>query len=546
MPKTDLAKSPRPTQDGASRFRAVVYLRVSTAKQAEKADSEEGYSLPAQREACYRRAEQLGADVIEEYLDRGESAKTVDRPQFQRMFTRIREQRDVDYVILDKVDRFARNRRDDANLMFEMKAAGAQLISVKENIDETPAGELLHAIMAGIAEFYSRNLGTEAIKGMTQKAKLGGTPGRAPIGYLNVAKRIEGREVRAIEVDPERAPLVKWAFEQYATGKWAMTTLTEALADRGLTTTGSANRESRPIYRSRVNAMLANRYYCGFVTFRGEEYEGRHEPLISVELFTKVQQVMRSHDTAGVRTRSHNHHLKGLLFCEACGGRLCLTNAKGKYLYFFCLGRRDGCDQRYVAADEIEQRVGALYGRMKMDVAALQTAEDAFKQEMDEQHRTAAPRIDEAKRQLTQLDLQRRRVARGVVDGSIPSDLAREEQGRIAREMATASRAATLAEQSAHDFERPFRLVLELIGRCEEIYERGDSTVRRLLNQAFFEQIYIRHGEVTDAELLEPWNTLEARFGGELIPVETFSPGGRSSNKSTMAAPTGFEPVSPP
>jgi len=47
------------------------------------------------------------------------------------------------------------------------------------------------------------------------------------------------------------------------------------------------------------HAMLANRYYCGFVTFRGEEYEGRHEPLISVELFTKVKQVMRSHDTAG-------------------------------------------------------------------------------------------------------------------------------------------------------------------------------------------------------------------------------------------------------
>ena len=112
--------------------------------------------------------------------------------------------------------------------------------------------------------------------------------------------------------------------------------------------------------------------------------------------------------------------------------------------------------------------------------------------------------------------------------------------------MAAANRTAALAEQNAYDFERPFRLVLELLGRCEEIYERGDSTVRRLLNQAFFEQIYIRHGEVTDAELLEPWNTLEARFGNDLLPVGTFSPGGRSSNKSTMAVPTGFEPVSPP
>ena len=64
------------------------------------------------------------------------------------MLTRIRMARDVDYVILDKIDRFARNRRDDANTMFEQKSYGARLVSVKENIDETPTGQLLHAIMA--------------------------------------------------------------------------------------------------------------------------------------------------------------------------------------------------------------------------------------------------------------------------------------------------------------------------------------------------------------------------------------------------------------
>jgi DNA invertase Pin-like site-specific DNA recombinase len=167
---------PRPAGAELATKRAVIYLRVSTAKQADKDADAEGYSLPAQREACLRKAEALGAQVVEEYLDRGESAKTTDRPEFQRMLTRIRLARDVDYVILDKIDRFARNRRDDANTMFELKSHGAQLVSVKENIDETPAGQLLHAIMAGIAEFYSRNLATEALKGMTQKAKTGGTP----------------------------------------------------------------------------------------------------------------------------------------------------------------------------------------------------------------------------------------------------------------------------------------------------------------------------------------------------------------------------------
>ena len=91
--------------------------------------------------------------------------------------------------------------------------AGVELVSVSENIDQTPSGLLLHGIMSSIAEFYSRNLAAEVMKGTTQKAKNGGTPGRAPTGYLNVRKIENGRELRTIEVDPERGPLIAWAFK---------------------------------------------------------------------------------------------------------------------------------------------------------------------------------------------------------------------------------------------------------------------------------------------------------------------------------------------
>ena len=76
---------------------------------------------------------------------------------------------------------------------------------------------LLHGIMSSIAEFYSRNLATEAKKGMRQKAKNGGTPTLAPFGYINTSIRNDdGREVRTVVLDPERAPWVRWVFERYA------------------------------------------------------------------------------------------------------------------------------------------------------------------------------------------------------------------------------------------------------------------------------------------------------------------------------------------
>ena len=86
-------------------------------------------------------------------------------------------------VIVHKVDRLARNRYDDAVISAQLQAAGARLVSVTENIDQTPSGLLLHGIMSSIAEFYSRNLANEVIKGTQQKVSAGGTPHIAPIGY---------------------------------------------------------------------------------------------------------------------------------------------------------------------------------------------------------------------------------------------------------------------------------------------------------------------------------------------------------------------------
>jgi predicted site-specific integrase-resolvase len=111
------------TDPAARPARAVLYLRVSTAKQAKTDLDPEGLSLPAQRESCLRKAEELGAEVVDEYVDRGESAKTANRPQFRRMVERVQTDRDIDYVILDKINRFARNRRDDANMLFELRSA---------------------------------------------------------------------------------------------------------------------------------------------------------------------------------------------------------------------------------------------------------------------------------------------------------------------------------------------------------------------------------------------------------------------------------------
>lgn len=183
MSTSTLANTAQVLLDSMTPKFAVSYLRVSTRGQAERGGGhDEGFSIPAQREANKKKAMSMGAIVGKEFVDRGASAKSADRPQLQAMLEYVKENADrVDYVIVHKVDRLARNRDDDSDIMRTLRECGVQLVSASESIDDTPAGMLLHGIMSSIAEFYSQNLATEVKKGLGEKVKSGGTVSKAPI-----------------------------------------------------------------------------------------------------------------------------------------------------------------------------------------------------------------------------------------------------------------------------------------------------------------------------------------------------------------------------
>jgi site-specific DNA recombinase len=131
---------------------AVIYLRVSTKEQAAKGDAEEGYSIPAQREACLRYIAERGWNVADEFVDAGESARTADRPALKQMLRQLAEG-GVGAVVVHKIDRLARSMEDHVAIRAAFRRSGVQLVSVTENIEETASGRLVEGIHALMAEF---------------------------------------------------------------------------------------------------------------------------------------------------------------------------------------------------------------------------------------------------------------------------------------------------------------------------------------------------------------------------------------------------------
>jgi site-specific DNA recombinase len=456
---------------------AIIYLRVSTKEQAQRGGEAEGFSIPAQREACMRKADALGASVVTEFVDAGESARSADRPDLQRMLKFLRA-RPCDYVIVHKIDRLARNRVDDVEINLAIQQAGAKLVSVTENIDETPSGMLLHGIMSSIAEFYSRNLATETRKGMLQKVKNGGTPGMVPFGYLNIRTRTtDGREIRTVVLDSDRAEHARWIFDAYASGEWTMTQIRNELEQRGVTTLPRPNRPARPMSTSHIETVLGNRYYLGYVKFDGVWHHGRHEPLVSEETWQRVQEVRASRVRSREKPQQHPHYLKGTVACGHCGELLgveIVRNSQGRrYPYFYCLGRkksRTNCDFRATPITAVEHVVE----RHWKTVSIGQTHREAVRRLVLDYVDTLLPardkRVRTAERRVSQLKDERDLLLRAHYAGAVPLDQLREEQDRITNALVAAERELSSRQLSRDQLERALDRALALLDKSFEQY----------------------------------------------------------------------------
>ena len=500
------------TKDKA--LRAVLYLRVSTERQARRGANGEGYSLPAQREACAAKAESLGAIVVEEYVDAGESARSADRPALKQLLERVGAG-GIDLVVVHKLDRLARNRRDDVEIAFQLQSAGATLVSVAENIDNSPSGLLMHGILASFAEFYSKNLGAEAKKGMMQKVQQGGTANVAPLGYLNKTTREGGSELRYIDVDMERAEHIAWGFEAFASGEYSVSSLTEALQDRGLTNRPTPSRPERPVSRSAVHRMLQHPYYIGKVRFKGVVYDGTHTPIVDDETWHRVQDQLVNRRQGASKEQNRVHYLRGLLRCDDCGERIGLTYSRGKtgklYAYFYCIGKQKSrfpCTMRNTPIEHVENEVAAYYRYISLPDSAIDALAAEVGAYIDELENDRAESYARDSRRLSAAKDEERKLLQAHYAGAVSLELMQEEQQRISRLKSQIETMMSMDETTFASLRGQLATTVGKARNLQHAYRLADGPIRSLICHSFFTAIYITPDTVTGVDLADPWPQL--------------------------------------
>ena len=228
--------------------KAIIYARYSSERQTEQ-------SIEGQLRVCQEFAEREGITITGEYIDRAISGTTDHRPQFQRMMADC-PRLDIEYVIVYKLDRFARNRYDSAIYKAKLKQNGIRLLSAMEKITDSPEGIIMEGLLEAMNEYYSAELSQKIKRGMRENVIKGKTTG----GNIALGYRI-GADKR-FEIVEEQAVIVRKIFQMYAEGSTFAEIITE-LNSMGLKTS-----RGNPYNKSSISRILSNERYIGRYTIK--------------------------------------------------------------------------------------------------------------------------------------------------------------------------------------------------------------------------------------------------------------------------------------
>lgn len=344
-------------------IKAVGYARFSSSMQREE-------SITAQKRYMMMYAKRNNMEVIDWYCDEAKSAKTVNRPAFQKMINDAKNNPEFKAVLVHKTDRFSRNLSDSIQYKKLLEEYGVQVIFVNERFENNPESHLLYHIMGSVNQFYNENLAREVMKGLKENAyQCKFTGGRPPLGY-DVDKDLK------LVINEKEAEAVRLIFEMSAEGYGYGETIDK------LNILGYKTKKGLPFVKNSLYEILRNEKYKGTYIFnrscsanslnkRNNHRRKPEEEIIRIEngcpaivssgLWHRANAVKKA--TRSSYTNAKNTYLlTGLIHCGECGGKFhgnVRYNKNNTNLVYRCSSKKNKrkCESKEIRCEYLDSFV---------------------------------------------------------------------------------------------------------------------------------------------------------------------------------------------
>ena len=455
-------------------MKAVILARVSSKRQ-----EEEGLSLDNQLETLRAYAKEKGMEVTKEFVFQ-ESAGHKIRKRFDELIAHVKGQHDIGAILAYRVDRTTRNFRD-AVLLDNLRAEeGKELHFVYNRLILTASsyGRDIQDwdLQVFLAKQYLNRLQEDGATTWLHKVRNGEWATKAPCGYLNV-ERDDGSAW--VELDPERAPLVKKAFEMYSTGRYSIKALAKELAKLGLTTNASSQ---RPMYTSYLEGqILKNPFYYGDMDYKGKLYQHKYEKLIPKWLWLKCQEVREGYGKTPLKYNTKFFAFKRLITCGKCGWHLSTYTTKN-INYVRC----HNCNAVHVKEATLLEQASNIFTDLTIPPAIVDDLREKLHVYFKDEQTFYEDNVERINGELKKIRKRMATMYDDRLDGRITSD---EYDKRVA--VCKQQEATFLEELKGHSeadeaFVISCSYILEVAKRASELFMRSQPDQKnRLLRFVF-------------------------------------------------------------
>lgn len=332
---------------------AVIYTRVSDSSQKDNT------SLETQRKRCEEYAQSNGFNVVHYFGGTHESAKTDDRKEFNRMLTFVKRNKSINYIIVYSYERFSRTGADGMKIAQDLqKQYKVTTLSSSQGIDpSTITGEFQRNIMLLFGYLDNQMRIDKTVSGMRELVEKGYTPYSIPRGYVNLNKGSKAVEQKIVLNDEGK--LLRKAFIWKAEKQMRNCEIVKRLKELGL-----------KLDERRISEIFANPYYCGIMVSKlspNQAFQGNHEPMVSKELFLKVNNIItdaRSHPVSH-KQEDENLPLKRFMRCLECNTPMTGFIVRKKNLWYYKC-RTKGCNSNK-GAKQVHEQFKTLISAFQVD-----------------------------------------------------------------------------------------------------------------------------------------------------------------------------------
>jgi len=439
----------------------IIYARKSTEE-----DDRQILSIEAQLVELKEFAAKEKLEIVASLCE-AKTAKEPGRMKFAEMLSLI-EKGKADGIISWHPDRLARNSVDGGKIIhFVDRGLIKSLKFPTFWFEPTPQGLFMLNIAFGQSKYFVDNLRENVKRGLRQKIRNGVWPGWAPVGYLNNPK------TRMIDINKSKAPKVKKLFELYATGKYTLKSLANWCKEKGLR--GNLGKE---IAIGNIQKILQNIFYIGLMKYRGEIFEGKHEPLISKKLFDICQEVMSKRGKVQ-EVRKHNFSFLGFLKCASCGCSITAEIQKG-HNYYRCTKKKGLCQEKhYLREEALTEQIKNLLQKVSLSSQDTEKVLAALETEQEQAKQQAKSKVESLKEQLKQAEIKLAKLLDVfLADALTAEEYAAKKQELLSQKVSTSEKITDFEQKGLSWLEpaREFVLSLNQAAKLVETENKKEMT----------------------------------------------------------------------